>query len=303
MLTKPELFKDFFQNGNTITGEPISVSASSAILFDGTDSVIQIGEDVTFIDLRIEMPEGGAKLIIGNGVQLRGLIQISAGGVISIGENTIFNRKCHLSAWEGASIHIGKECLFSNVEIRTSDMHSIVNIATGKRINAPRDTVIEDRVWLGESVTIYKGVTVGCGSIIGGHSVVTKPIGRFVCAAGVPAEVKMTEVTWQRGLITMKPKKAGIIGSQALMPTKAELSKLINDKKFTSVVFCVSEYMQLSGKEFEDLEIYAQFYLAKAHLELGELDLARTYLTEVMRAKPNHKVAGRLLAAFDTPSM
>jgi acetyltransferase-like isoleucine patch superfamily enzyme len=47
--------------------------------------------------------------------------------------------------------------------------------------------VIKSGSWIGASVTILPGVTVGKNSVIGSGSVLTKSIPDFVIAAGNPA--------------------------------------------------------------------------------------------------------------------
>lgn len=48
---------------------------------------------------------------------------------------------------------------------------------------------IGDNVWVGGSVTIVPGVTIGDNTIIGTGSIVTKDIPSNVIAAGVPCRV------------------------------------------------------------------------------------------------------------------
>lgn len=48
---------------------------------------------------------------------------------------------------------------------------------------------IEDNVWLGASVTVIGGVTIGEGSVIAAGAVVTKDIPAGVIAGGVPCKV------------------------------------------------------------------------------------------------------------------
>lgn len=50
-------------------------------------------------------------------------------------------------------------------------------------------TIIEDNVFIGASSIILPGVTIGCGSIIGAGSVVTKDVPTHVVVAGNPAKV------------------------------------------------------------------------------------------------------------------
>ena len=52
-----------------------------------------------------------------------------------------------------------------------------------------KPVIIEDNVWIGEYATILKGVTVGEGSIVACHSVVTKDVPPYSIVAGNPAKV------------------------------------------------------------------------------------------------------------------
>lgn len=47
--------------------------------------------------------------------------------------------------------------------------------------------VIEEDVWLGASVTVLDGVTVGKGSVVGAGAVVTKSLPGYCVAVGIPA--------------------------------------------------------------------------------------------------------------------
>lgn len=49
---------------------------------------------------------------------------------------------------------------------------------------------IGDGAWIGPHVTIFRGVKIGRGAVVGANSVVTKDIEDFAIAWGVPAAVK-----------------------------------------------------------------------------------------------------------------
>lgn len=49
--------------------------------------------------------------------------------------------------------------------------------------------VIEDDVWIGEYAAVLKGVTIGKGSIVASHAVVTKDVPPYTIVAGNPARV------------------------------------------------------------------------------------------------------------------
>ncbi|WP_279355897.1 acyltransferase [Fundidesulfovibrio agrisoli] len=116
---------------------------------------------------------------------------------ISIGEASWLTG-ARLSAVENnQSIHLGKlATLAEGTDLRTSDSHSILDAASCKRLNPPGSIHLGEHVWIGKNVTILKGVTIGNHSIVGLGSVVTRDIPDNCVAAGVPAKVLRTGVTW-----------------------------------------------------------------------------------------------------------
>lgn len=55
--------------------------------------------------------------------------------------------------------------------------------------NYVKDIVIKDGVWIGDSVIILPGVTVGMGAVVGSGSVVTKDIPEYAVVVGNPAKI------------------------------------------------------------------------------------------------------------------
>ncbi len=267
----------------------------STIVAKGQDNIIEVGPNVRFRDLRIEFPFGRGTVRIGDNVQVRGFIQVAAGSTVEIGANTFFNRNCHLSAWEGASIRIGHDCLFSNVAIRTSDMHSIIDLKSGKRINAAQDTVIEPKVWLGESVTVYKGVTVGSGSIVGGNSVVTRSVPRNVAVAGVPARVLRRGVIWDRAALPIPPGPARPAPATWALASKEDMADQLKSGEAQKLISEVGYYLEEHGLDLAEIDTYAQFYYAKARYICCEFTEARNLLEGFVQRNPRHKAAQDLL--------
>ncbi len=122
-----------------------------------------------------------------------------------IGKNFFCNANCQILDHEEA--YIGDNVLFGpNVTIMTishsmdAKQRKIEHFANSfeprKRgnieINAP--VVIGDDVWLAAGVTVCPGVTIGCNSVIGAGSVVTRDIPSNVFACGVPCRV-VREIT------------------------------------------------------------------------------------------------------------
>jgi acetyltransferase-like isoleucine patch superfamily enzyme len=112
-----------------------------------------------------------------------------ADGEIYIGDYCLVSPGVRISA--AASIRIGDNCMLAaNVYISDSDWHGIYNRIRPFRCTKP--VVIENNVWLGERVTVNKGVTIGENSVIGAGAVVTKDIPANTIAAGNPARVIKT---------------------------------------------------------------------------------------------------------------
>jgi acetyltransferase-like isoleucine patch superfamily enzyme len=102
-------------------------------------------------------------------------------------------------AHEKSKISIGENCLWSDVEIWSSDMHAIVDLESNERINYAQDITIGKQVWFGSNSLILKGSVVHDGCIIGARSVVTKStVGCLNCIiAGSPARIVRNNVTWK----------------------------------------------------------------------------------------------------------
>lgn len=79
---------------------------------------------------------------------------------------------------------------------RTCDTHSIIDLATSERVNPAAHIGVMNRVWIEESVKVYKRATMGSGSIIGSGATVTQKIPENVVATGIPARIIKENVTW-----------------------------------------------------------------------------------------------------------
>lgn len=105
---------------------------------------------------------------------------------------------------DGQKIIVGEDCLFSsNIYIRNSDMHAIVDMRTGAHTNPPGFVHLEPHVWVGQDALILKNTHIGFGSIIGAKSIVTRDVERFSMVAGSPATPIRREVSWDRREIVL----------------------------------------------------------------------------------------------------
>lgn len=112
-----------------------------------------------------------------------------------IGENFQMNDYCHITAVE--KVVIGNNVLLASKIYISDSSHgsysgdardSSPNLRPDKRKLYTQPVTIEDNVWIGESVSVLPGTTIGKGSIIGANSVVTKNIPPNVIAVGAPAK-------------------------------------------------------------------------------------------------------------------
>lgn len=101
---------------------------------------------------------------------------------------------------EGCNVRIGRHSMLSReIEIRTTDAHSVIDLETGNRLNTPADVIIGDHVWVGVGVILNKGTVIPNDTIVGAGAFVNKPFEEeHTAIAGAPAKVVRRGVTWNR---------------------------------------------------------------------------------------------------------
>jgi acetyltransferase-like isoleucine patch superfamily enzyme len=114
-------------------------------------------------------------IYIGDNVQINDYVHIGSIGFISIGNNVLMASKIYITDHNHGSYN----------DIISDHPMSIPE----KRLAICKPVIIEDNVWLGESVCVLPGVTIGQGSVIGALSVVSKSIPPYSIAVGSPAKV------------------------------------------------------------------------------------------------------------------
>lgn len=129
---------------------------------------------------RLEVAEESAKtnkicLEIGDNVRLNELVHIAALDCVKIGNNSAIGAKSFISDLNHGDFS-GKTPFD-------------VTIPHALRPLSAKPVIIGENVWIGESVCILPGVTVGDGAIIGALSNVTKSVPAYSIAVGNPAKV------------------------------------------------------------------------------------------------------------------
>lgn len=175
------------------------------VTFDiiGNGNTIQIGQGVYIHHLVFKARGNGNNIVLGDGVRfnLEGAIeQYGHNTSCEIGSNSSIERAGLFNIENDSKIIIGQDCMFSTgIDIRTSDSHPIFDRTSEERINFARDVVIKDRVWIGDSCKILKGVIIRNDSVIGCGSVVTKQFEESnVIIAGNPARIVKRNIIFSK---------------------------------------------------------------------------------------------------------
>ena len=139
----------------------------------------------------------GKRLTTGVGLRLDAFPPDSASAAcITFGDDVQLNDYVHIAAVN--SVTIGNHVLIAS-KVFISDhnhgrygnggVHDAPDVPPAARPLQVQAVVIEDNVWLGESVLVMPGVTIGRGAIVGAGAVVTGNIPPATIAVGVPARV------------------------------------------------------------------------------------------------------------------
>lgn len=125
-------------------------------------------------------------------------------GVLEIGDRSSFLNDAHVGA--AGLVRIGSDCLFAAGCTILDHDHDFADPFDGTRRNrglvvAPIE--IGDHVFLGERVSVLKGVRIGRGVVVGAHSVVNRDLPPMTMCVGAPARPIATwcpdRRAWRRG--------------------------------------------------------------------------------------------------------
>jgi carbonic anhydrase/acetyltransferase-like protein (isoleucine patch superfamily) len=135
---------------------------------DGQTSFLRLGNDVHLArSCTLRAGERGITVRDGAGINTRAYVD--GNGQVEIGRNALLS--------PGVQIISGNH-VFDRVDVPIRDQGT----AYGK-VN------IGDDCWLGTSVIVLPGVTIGRGSVVGAGAVVTSDLPDFSIALGIPARV------------------------------------------------------------------------------------------------------------------
>ncbi|EHA13545.1 type 12 methyltransferase [Halomonas sp. HAL1] len=195
--------KKFTVIGDTTKNDIISSKAKLAKVdldIVGVGNVFEIDVNSTVV-AKISISGDSNKVFFEEGVVFRGRLIVRGNNqVVTIGKFSTF-QSAYLLCQEGCNIEIGHWCMFSrDIEIRTTDAHSVVDVKSRERVNHPASVKIGNHVWVGVGSLISKGSEIPNDSIVGAYSFVNKKFtDENVLIAGTPAKIVRQGVTWNRG--------------------------------------------------------------------------------------------------------
>lgn len=167
----------------------------------GEENKLYISDSATTKKMHIQIKGNDNKIIIGSNTSLSGVISITGNNLtVFIGAHTTFQSVKIFCKGTGHGVYIGRDCMFSaEIEIRTSDAHSIISLDENKKINTERGIYIGDHVWLSKRSLVQKGSVIPADNIIGFGSMVNKELkGSNQIFAGIPVKLVKEGVTWSR---------------------------------------------------------------------------------------------------------
>lgn len=154
---------------------------------------IFIGNNNTFYDhssLIIDSIQKTQSIKIGNDNIIASYsILKSHGGYIEIGNNNFIGERTQIQGCGG--VVIGNNCMIAPSSFVSSSNHDIRNPLDDSflRNEIPRETIINDFVWIGANCVITAGVNIGHHVIIAAGSIITRSIKPYSMVAGNPGRI------------------------------------------------------------------------------------------------------------------
>ena len=124
---------------------------------------------------------------LGADTEIRPPIYVDYGKYLTVGARTFINY--NFTALDVAPITIGDDVQIGpNVQLLTPT-HPVEPQPRRDKLEAAKQIVIGDNVWIGGGAIVLPGITVGANSVIGAGAVVTRDVPSNVVVAGNPARV------------------------------------------------------------------------------------------------------------------
>lgn len=175
------------------SGGRLFVGSHARILFP---SRLRTGRNVAIGDFAYLSCYGRHGITIGNDVRIREFVWIQVtshltapGEGLTIGDETYIAPHAVIGA--AAGVEIGRSVAIGHYSQILAEDHVFADVTRpiGEQGVTRRGIRIGDDCWIGNSVIVLDGVTIGAGAVIGAGSVVTRDIPERAVAVGNPARV------------------------------------------------------------------------------------------------------------------
>ena len=206
LTTTTNIYKSSVKNsggriGNYFRSGKLSEIYKSTITFNGCGNMFSVGDNTRIHNSNITISGNQNKVIIGNDGWINGLQLIieDDNNTIVIGDGIFIFGNTRIYCVQGSNVNIEEGCMLSDqIEIRTTDNHSIIDKISGKRINLEEDVILHKHVWLGMHVILLKGTEIAEGSVVGAGTICTKKynIPNSVIV-GNPGKVIRDNIEWK----------------------------------------------------------------------------------------------------------
>jgi acetyltransferase-like isoleucine patch superfamily enzyme len=200
---EPSYKKDIKGTGNNLKLDSSALFVKCKFDIVGDNNELIIEDSTFFSNVTFYIRGNNNKIIVSKNVMFNngGSLWIEDENCeIRIGKYTRFE-DVHIAATEpNSKILIGNDCLFAyDIDLRTGDSHSIIDIISNKRINYAQNIIIGNHVWIASHVSILKGANILSNSIVATRSVVTKSFDKEnILLGGVPAKILKENITWDK---------------------------------------------------------------------------------------------------------
>lgn len=200
---KASLSKSVKGKGNIFNFHASALFVRCRIVVEGNNNEITIAESTLFNNVTFVIYGDNNKINISKEVRFEeggSLWMEDHHCEINLGEEGYY-RNVSIAVTEPYSkVTVGKECGFAyDVELKTGDSHSIIDLATNKRINYAKDITIGNHVWVAPHVTILKGVNIPTNTVVATRSLVTKSFSKEnIIVAGNPAVIVKENIGWSK---------------------------------------------------------------------------------------------------------
>jgi len=107
---------------------------------------------------------------------------------IRLGNNVFLGPNVFISAWDSGTVEIGDNTMIGKDTNIYGSNHDLLDLdGAYKREVSLGPVIIGKNVWIGSSVNVLAGVSIGDNAVIGAGSVVTKSVDAYTITVGNPA--------------------------------------------------------------------------------------------------------------------